>query len=56
MLGVSFLALRLSFELRSNLYRFAALLVMVVGVQLTLRGLAVTGFVPHLSFSGMALW
>lgn len=56
MLGITFLAMRLSLGLRSNLYRFAALLVMVVGLQLTLRGLAVTGAVPHLTFSGVALW
>ena len=56
MLGVSFLASRLAPGFRSNLYRFAAALVMVVGVQLTMRRLAVTGVVPHFQFVGVSLW
>jgi hypothetical protein len=56
MLGVSFLAMRLGLRLRSNLYRVAALLVIVVGVQLALRGLAATGVIPHVSTGGVALW
>lgn len=56
MVGVSWLVSRLAPGLRSNLYRFAAALVMLVGVQLTLRGLAVTGIVPHITLVGVSLW
>lgn len=56
MLGIGFIAKRLSLGLRGKLYRVASTLVMAVGVQLTLRGLALAGTVPHLSFGGAALW
>lgn len=56
MLGVSWLVSRLAPGLRSHLYRFAAALVLIVGVQLTLRGLAVTGIVPHMTLVGIPLW
>lgn len=56
MFGISFVAKRLSLGLRSHLYRFASAMVMAVGMQLTLRGLAIAGTVPHFSLSGAALW
>jgi sulfite exporter TauE/SafE len=56
MLGVPFVVSRLTVGVRSNLFRFAAVLVMVVGVQLVLRGLAVGGVVPHAAIGGVTLW
>ncbi|MCB0211428.1 MAG: sulfite exporter TauE/SafE family protein [Anaerolineae bacterium] len=56
MLGFGFSASLLSLQLRGYLYRTAAVLVMVVGVQLTLRGLALYGHIPHSSLGSVMLW
>lgn len=51
-LSVSLLSLRL----RSQLYRIAALLVVMVGLQLILRGLALEGQIAHAAIGGVMLW
>lgn len=56
MLGFAFAAAFLGFRLRQHLYRMAAGLVVLVGLQLTLRGLALHGQLPHLSIGGVMLW
>jgi hypothetical protein len=56
MLAVGFSASWLSWRWRHALYRLAAMLVMVVGVQLLLRGLAISGHVPHAMVGGVMLW
>jgi sulfite exporter TauE/SafE len=56
MLGVGLSVSQLSLRIRSGLYRMAALLVVLVGVQLALRGLAVSGQVSHLAVGSVMLW
>lgn len=56
MLGIGLFASKLSLHLRRNMYRIAAMLVMLVGLQLTLRGLALSGVVSHLNVGGVVLW
>lgn len=56
MLGLGLSASLLSLPLRQNLYRVAALLVVAVGVQLALRGLALTGTVSHFAVGGVMVW
>jgi sulfite exporter TauE/SafE len=56
MLGVGFSVSLLSVRLRSNLYRLAAILVVGVGLQLTLRGLALGGQISHLAIGAVMLW
>jgi sulfite exporter TauE/SafE len=56
MLGVGFSISLLSVRLRTSLYRLAAMLVTLVGVQLALRGLAVSGQVAHAVVGGVMLW
>lgn len=56
MLGLGFSALLLSVRLRTHLYRVAAGLVVAVGFQLALRGLALSGQIPHAALGGVMLW
>lgn len=56
MLVFSFSAAFMGLRLRSYLYRLAAALVVLVGVQLTLRGLALFGQIPHAAVGGVMLW
>lgn len=56
MLGVGLSLGLLSPRLRHGLYRGAALLVVLVGMQLTLRGLALYGHVDHMVIGGVMLW
>jgi sulfite exporter TauE/SafE len=56
LLGLGFSTSVLSLSLRSNLYRVAALLVVLVGVQLAMRGLAVGGQISHAAVGGVMLW
>jgi len=56
MLGVGLSVSQLSLRIRSGLYRVAALLVVLVGVQLALRGLAVSGQVSHVALGSVMLW
>jgi sulfite exporter TauE/SafE len=46
----------LSVRLRQGLTRAAGVLILVVGLQLALRGLATLGFVPHLQFGELVVW
>lgn len=56
MLGFGFSASLLSLRLRGYLYRVAAILVVAVGLQLTLRGLALYGQIPHSAIGSVVLW
>ncbi|MEZ4713079.1 MAG: sulfite exporter TauE/SafE family protein [Caldilineaceae bacterium] len=56
MIGVGLFASRVSVQLRGHLFRAAAALIMLVGVQLMLRGLALTNQVAHFSVAGVMLW
>ena len=56
MLGLGLSISKLSLRVRSGLYRVAAVLVVLVGVQLTLRGLALSGQVAHGAIGRVMLW
>lgn len=56
MIGVGLFAARVTLGLRSNFYRLAAALVVLVGIQLTLRGLALSHQVAHFAVAGVMLW
>jgi len=56
MLGLGFSTSLVSVSLRSQLYRVAALLVVLVGLQLVLRGLALNGQLPHAAIGSVMLW
>ena len=56
MLGFGYAAGLLSLRLRAHLFRVAAMLMMAVGVQLALRGLALDGHIPHTGLGGVMLW
>jgi hypothetical protein len=56
LLGFGFSAAFLSHRLRTPLYRVAAILVVIVGLQLTLRGLALHGHISHTAIGGIMLW
>ncbi len=56
MLGLGFSASLLSKRLRGHLYHLAAMLVVLVGLQLALRGLALNGQVAHAAIGGVMLW
>jgi sulfite exporter TauE/SafE len=56
MLGMGLSVSHLSLRVRSGLYRVAAILVVLVGVQLALRGLALNGQVSHAALGSMMLW
>ncbi len=56
MLGMGYSVSLLRARLRSRLYHWAAVLMLVAGVQLTLRGLALKGHIAHMAIGGMMLW
>jgi sulfite exporter TauE/SafE len=56
MLGLGFSTSLLSVKLRSNLYKVAAILVVFVGLQLTMRGLALGGQIAHGAIGSVMLW
>jgi hypothetical protein len=56
MLGLGLSAAWLSLRWRSRFFQIAALLVIVVGAQLTLRGLAASGQLPHAAIGSVMLW
>lgn len=56
LLGVGLFAAQVSLRLRSQLYRVAALLIVLVGIQLILRGLALSQQVAHFTVAGVVLW
>jgi sulfite exporter TauE/SafE len=56
LLAVGFSASLLSIRLRQGLFRAAAGLVLMTGTQLILRGLAASGWLPHLALGGAMLW
>lgn len=56
LLGFGLSTAWLSVRWRSGFFRAAALLVVVAGVQLTLRGLAANGQLPHAALGNVMLW
>jgi sulfite exporter TauE/SafE len=56
MLGLGFTSSLISLRLRSHLFRAAAVLMVVVGVQLALRGLALGGQISHAAIGSVMLW
>lgn len=56
MIGIGLFAAQASLRARVYLYQGAAVLIVLVGVQLALRGLALKNMVSHLSISGVMLW
>ncbi|MCE7989454.1 MAG: sulfite exporter TauE/SafE family protein [Caldilinea sp. CFX5] len=56
LLGVGLFAAQAGLRLRGQLYRVAALLIVLVGLQLTLRGLALSQHVAHVTIAGVVLW
>lgn len=56
MLGFGLSASLLSVGLRGQLYRVAAILVVAVGLQLTMRGLAIGGQISHAAIGSVMLW
>lgn len=56
MLGLGFFARMLSLGLRHHLYRVAAVLIVLVGVQLTMRGLTLVGQISHAAIGSVMLW
>lgn len=56
LLATGFSLAFVSMRLRQGLYRLAAMMVVGVGVQLTLRGLALHGYISHLAIGRVMLW
>ena len=56
LLGIGLFAAQLGMRWRSQLYRFASVLILLVGLQLILRGLAQSNQITHLSIGGLMLW
>jgi sulfite exporter TauE/SafE len=56
MFGFGFSASLLGRHWRGNLYRVAATLVVLIGLQLTLRGLALGGQISHVTIGSVMLW
>ncbi|RME75532.1 MAG: sulfite exporter TauE/SafE family protein, partial [Chloroflexi bacterium] len=56
MFGIGLTASQVSLKLRRHLYRLAAGLVVLVGLQMALRGLAAGGQLTHASLGGVMLW
>jgi len=56
MLGMGFVFARLSVALRSRLYRLAAILILLVGLQQIFRGLALGGWLGHFHIGGVMIW
>jgi sulfite exporter TauE/SafE len=49
-------AYRLSITFRTVMYRVGSVLLLVVSVQLLLRGLSALGWVPHAHIGEVVLW
>lgn len=56
MMGMGFVSARLSVTLRKRLYRFAAILIIIVGLQQIMRGLALAGAVAHFHIGQVMIW
>jgi hypothetical protein len=56
MLAVGYSTAWFSWRWRTGFFRVAAVLVMGVGLQLFLRGLASAGHLPHAMLGGVMLW
>ncbi len=56
MAGVGWLAVRGDLQQRERWRKAAALLLLLFGVQMALRGLAAWGLVPHFHLGGVMLW
>ncbi len=56
MLGFSYAAVWMSIGFRARLFQVAALVVVAVGLQLMLRGLALDGYIPHTALGQVMLW
>lgn len=56
MLSIGLFASRLGVRMRHQLYQVAATLILLVGVQLVLRGFAMNGQLSHQSVAGLMLW
>jgi hypothetical protein len=56
MLGLGLSVSMFSLRLRSGLFQLAAVLVLLLGLQLSLRGLALNNAIPHLAIGGVMLW
>ena len=56
MLGFGLSASLFSLTLRRWLFQVAAVLVVVVGLQLTMRGLALSGQISHAAVAGVMVW
>jgi sulfite exporter TauE/SafE len=56
MMGMGFVSARLSVSLRKRLYRFAAILIIIIGLQQIMRGLALAGVVAHFHIGQIMIW
>lgn len=56
MMGMGFVSARLSVTLRRRLYRFAAILIIIVGLQQIMRGMALAGAVAHFHIGPVMIW
>ena len=56
MLAAGLFASVVGLRVRGGLYRLAALVVVALGAQMVLRGLAVGGHVAHVDIGGLRLW
>ena len=56
MLSMGYLFAKLSVSFRKRLFRFAALLILLVGLQQILRGLALAGILNHLHIGSVMIW
>jgi sulfite exporter TauE/SafE len=56
LVAIGFSTMLLSIQLRQGLFRAAAVLVVLAGTHLILRGLAADGWLPHLALGGAMLW
>ncbi|MCP4430097.1 MAG: sulfite exporter TauE/SafE family protein [Gammaproteobacteria bacterium] len=56
MLGMGFASARLGVALRNRLYRFAASLIIIVGLQQILRGLALADLLDHFHIGQVMIW
>ncbi len=56
MLGMGYASAKLSVALRSRLYRLAAVLIILIGLQQILRGLALTDVLSHFHIGSVMIW
>ena len=56
MMGMGFVSARLSVTFRKRLYRFAAILIIIVGLQQIMRGMALAGVVAHFHIGQVMIW